>query len=41
VKPDPGDFAPDFRLELLGGRSVCLGDFRGRPLVLVFLRHLA
>ena len=32
--------APDFRLPALDGPDVALSDYRGRPVVLVFLRHL-
>jgi len=32
--------APDFRLPSLGGAIVSLADFRGRSVLLVFLRHL-
>jgi len=34
-----GRSAPDFAVELAGGRTAGLGGFRGRPLVLIFLRH--
>jgi peroxiredoxin len=34
----PGELAPDFALENIDGRLVRLSDFRGRPLVLAFLR---
>lgn len=37
----PGDRAPDFSVQLPDGGTVCLPDFRGRPLLLIFLRHLA
>jgi len=36
----PGASAPDFHLPALDGSLVSLSDFRGRPVVLVFLRHL-
>lgn len=35
-----GDRAPNFRLVGLDGRPVALSDLRGRPVLLVFLRHL-
>ena len=34
----PGDPAPDFEMEDVGGRRVRLSDFRGKPVVLAFLR---
>lgn len=34
----PGDLAPDFELQDVEGRNVRLSDFRGRPVVLAFLR---
>jgi peroxiredoxin len=37
----PGAAAPDFRLVLPGGAETSLADYRGRGLVLIFLRHLA
>ena len=34
-----GEQAPDFRLDGVGGQTVCLSDFRGRKaVVLAFLR---
>ena len=44
-RPDPaalraGDPAPDISLDAVGGGRVSLRDFRGRPVLLVFLRHL-
>jgi peroxiredoxin len=39
--PRPGDPAPDFAVQLSDGRTARLADYRGRPLLLVFLRHLA
>ncbi|HEY7676266.1 MAG TPA: hypothetical protein VIG69_04290 [Candidatus Methylomirabilis sp.] len=35
-----GDPAPDFTLEAVGGGRVCLRDFAGRSVLLIFLRHL-
>ena len=35
-----GDPAPDFTLLAVGGGEVSLKDFRGRPVLLSFLRHL-
>ncbi len=35
-----GDRAPDFTLDAVGGGPVSLRDFTGRPLLLIFLRHL-
>jgi peroxiredoxin len=34
----PGELAPDFELEDIEGKTVRLSDFRGKPLVLSFLR---
>ena len=34
----PGDPAPDFELEDVQGNLIRLSDFRGKPLVLSFLR---
>lgn len=34
----PGDLAPDFELQDVAGRDVRLSDFRGRPVILAFLR---
>jgi peroxiredoxin len=39
--PLVGQPAPDFTVALSDGRTVGLADFRGRPLLLIFLRHLA
>ncbi|MBE2234722.1 MAG: redoxin domain-containing protein [Anaerolinea sp.] len=39
-KIKPGDLAPDLTLTTLEGQSVALRDYRGRPVLLVFLRHL-
>lgn len=35
-----GERAPDFQLPTLDGAPVALRDFRGQPVLLVFLRHL-
>ena len=35
-----GDSAPDFTLPAVGGGQVSLRDFRGRPVQLIFIRHL-
>jgi peroxiredoxin len=34
----PGELAPEFELQDVGGKAVRLSDFRGRPVVLSFLR---
>lgn len=34
----PGDPAPDFELEDVRGNLIRLSDFRGKPVVLAFLR---
>lgn len=34
----PGDPAPDFELDDVEGRSIRLSQFRGRPVLLDFLR---
>ncbi len=34
----PGDQAPDFELKDVDGKSIRLSDFRGKPVVLAFLR---
>ena len=36
----PGDLAPDFTLTTPEGQPVALRDYRGQPVLLVFLRHL-
>ncbi len=33
-----GELAPDFELEDTDGRTIRLSQFRGKPLVLAFLR---
>jgi peroxiredoxin len=38
---DRGQTAPDFRVLLPSGEETSLGEHRGHPLVLIFLRHLA
>jgi peroxiredoxin Q/BCP len=35
-KLQPGDAAPEFRLNSADGREISLGDFRGRWLALYF-----
>ncbi len=35
---NPGEPAPEFSLEDTHGRTVRLDDFRGKPVVLAFLR---
>lgn len=35
-----GDPAPPFNLTALEGQPVALSDYRGQPVLLVFLRHL-
>jgi peroxiredoxin len=34
----PGDLAPDFELKDVQGNRIRLSDFRGKPVVLAFLR---
>ena len=34
----PGDLAPDFELDNVAGEHVRRSDFRGKPVVLAFLR---
>jgi peroxiredoxin len=34
----PGELAPDFGLNDVKGNSIRLSDFRGKPVVLAFLR---
>lgn len=36
----PGDKAPALRLQTAEGQEIVLADFHGRPVLLVFLRHL-
>jgi peroxiredoxin len=41
MKPDlitPGEPAPDFELRDTNKRSIKLSDYRGKPVVLAFLR---
>ncbi len=40
TQAQPGQLAPDFTLAALGGEAVTLSHGRGRPHLLVFLRHL-
>jgi peroxiredoxin len=39
--PDVGEPAPPFHLNSHEGKTYSLEKFTGRPLVLVFIRHLA
>ena len=39
--PQVGQPAPDFVATLADGSTVRRRDFAGRPLLLIFLRHLA
>jgi len=41
MPPRAGRKAPDFRVLLPGNRTARRDDFLGRPLLLIFLRHLA
>ena len=34
----PGDLAPDFEMQDVEGRRVRLSEFRGKPVILTFLR---
>jgi peroxiredoxin len=34
----PGELAPDFELQDIEGKSIRLSDFRGKPVILSFLR---
>ena len=34
----PGELAPDFELEDVHGNRIRFSDFRGKPVVLAFLR---
>jgi peroxiredoxin len=36
----PGELAPDFTLNTLDSQPVALSDYRGQPVLLIFLRHL-
>jgi peroxiredoxin len=38
---NPTQPVEDFRFQHADGREVHLSDFAGKPLVLIFLRHLA
>jgi len=38
IPESDGEFAPDFELHDPNGRLVRLSDYRGRPVVLAFLR---
>lgn len=40
TQAQPGQLAPDFTLAALDGQSITLSQGRGRPHLLVFLRHL-
>ena len=35
-----GDEAPDFALQTVDGETLSLSQFRGRDVLLIFLRHL-
>ena len=35
---NPGELAPDFDLKDVDGKSIRLSDFRGKPVLLSFLR---
>ena len=35
-----GEQAPEFTLPAVGGGQVSLQGFRGRPVLLIFIRHL-
>jgi hypothetical protein len=37
---DRGDPAPDFTRRTVHDETITLSDYRGAPLVLIFLRHL-
>ncbi len=41
MPPRTGRPAPDFQVLLPGNRIARRNDYRGRPLLLIFLRHLA
>jgi peroxiredoxin len=41
MRLEPGARAPDFTVRRSDGEALGLRDFQGRPLLLVFLRHLA
>lgn len=38
---NPGEAAPNFRVQLVDGGETALADYHGRRLLLVFVRHLA
>lgn len=40
TQPQPGQPAPDFTLAAIDGQTITLSQNRGRPHLLVFLRHL-
>jgi len=35
-----GDKAPDFSLQTVDGETVSLSEYRGRNVLLIYLRHL-
>ncbi len=41
IRLRPGDRAPDFQAQLTDGGTVRLADYRGKRLLLIFIRHLA
>lgn len=40
TQAQPGQPAPDFTLATIDGQTITLSQGRGRPHLLVFLRHL-